>query len=118
MNKYDTELAIKLDWPLAGTKIHNARLSWRQWVASLPERYSAEEHQQRMEVTEARAEESGRVSYLDRAGKDTMRWPLPSTYLPYFRMSWMKWVDEVKGARDAAGHDEKGMPSPAATHAA
>jgi hypothetical protein len=96
-------------WPLPGTMLPHAHLSWGEWVT----RISEELPTVAPSTIEMAASEPDSIRYLEHyATMPTLpTWPLPATSLNNFRISWAEWVDNLTGASSSRPSQTPEKPS-------
>src|SRR5262245_42309911 len=108
--KTDTAVQSQLAWPLPGTQIAQAHLTWTQWLA----RQAAQVASARYQALAPRAKRQTRsTSSIMRYTAPHLTWPLPATQLPNARLTWVEWL-KTQYARSTAEQPRQGMPDLAA----
>jgi len=108
--KTDTAVQSQSAWPLPGTQIEQAHLTWTEWMA----RQAAQFASARYQALAPRAKHQTRsaTSIMEYAAP-RLTWPLPATQLPNARLTWLEWL-ETQSAHSSAGQSTQGMPDLAA----
>jgi hypothetical protein len=79
-------------WPLAGTKLPHAHLTWAEWILEQTAIRSSQQYMMPAAIRETLPAGHGLVSSLERGIAPTI-WPLPGTQLPHAHLTWTEWVD-------------------------
>jgi hypothetical protein len=85
-----TIMQSQLAWPLPGTRIAHAHLTWADWT-----------DQQAAQTAGARSlapkptglEQGSSVLYVERGAASPLTWPLAGTQLPNAHLTWAEWLD-------------------------
>jgi hypothetical protein len=108
----DTNSVLQLAWPLPGTLLTHAHLTWDEWVTRMAEELPS------VSVSAIRTASGvpDSIRYLEQntAVATLPSWPLPATGLPNFRISWAEWVDMLTGASSSRPSQTLETPSRAA----
>jgi hypothetical protein len=98
-------------WPLPGTLLSNAHLSWNEWSIRLSKEPAADS----FAAIRTASSEPDSIRYLEHHGTTTLpAWPLPATGLPNFRISWAEWVGVLTGASSSRPSQTPENPTRAA----
>jgi hypothetical protein len=102
----------QVGWPLAGTLLPHARLSWDEWVI----RMSKEPATVSLTAVRTVSGEPDFIRYLEQYATTTTlpAWPLPATGLPGFRIRWCDWVEMLNGTASSQPSHAQENPSRAA----
>lgn len=108
--KSDTAVQSQRAWPLPGTQIAQAHLTWTEWMA----RQAAQFAGARYQALASRAKRQMRSVFSVREyAAPRLTWPLPATQLPNANLTWLEWL-ETQSTRSSAGESTQGMPDLAA----
>ena len=100
----------QLAWPLLGTQVPNAHLTWIGWTARQAAQIASAGYQAL--APRAKHQTRSATSIIEHAAP-RLTWPLPATQLPNARLTWLEWL-ETQSARSPAGQSTQGMPDLAA----
>jgi hypothetical protein len=106
----DTAVQSQLTWPLPGTQIAQAHLTWSEWTARQATQVASARYQAL--APQAKHQTRSAISIIEYAAPRLI-WPLPATQLPNARLTWLEWL-ETQSARSSAGQSRQGMPDLAA----
>ncbi|MGO8950319.1 MAG: hypothetical protein ACLQUY_22200 [Ktedonobacterales bacterium] len=79
-------------WPLAGTKVPHAHITWAEWILKQAAIMSSRQYMMPAASRETLPVEHGLVISLE-CGIAPTTWPLPGTQLPHAHLTWVEWVD-------------------------
>lgn len=108
--KTNTVTQTQLAWPLPGTQVAEAHLTWVGWTARQAAQVTSASHQAR--APRAKHQTISATS-ITRYTAQRLTWPLPATQLPNARLTWANWL-KTQSARSTAGQPRQGMPDLAA----
>jgi hypothetical protein len=102
----------QFSWPLPGTLISHAHLTWNEWVIQM----SKEPATASLPAIRTASSEPDSIRYLEQHATTTTlpTWPLPATSLPRFRSTWAEWVEMLNGAASSRPSQAQETPSRAA----
>src|SRR5262245_39942191 len=108
--KTNTAAQSQLAWPLPGTQLAKAHLTWIEWTA----RQAAQIASARYQALPPRTKHQTRsaTSIIEHAAS-RLTWPLPATQLPNARLTWVEWL-KTQSAHSTAGQPRQGTPDLAA----
>jgi hypothetical protein len=86
----DTTTQSQLAWPLPGTHIAHAHLTWAEWITKQAANVASAHYVAPMPMG---LDQQSTVMYLARGGESHLTWPLPATKLPNAHLSWAEWLD-------------------------
>jgi hypothetical protein len=79
-------------WPLVGTKLRHAHLTWAEWILKQAAVMSSWQCMMPAASRETLPVGDSLVLSLERRTELTI-WPLPGTQLPHAHLTWVEWVD-------------------------
>jgi hypothetical protein len=95
----DTTRQHQFVWPLPGTKLPHAHLTWAEWVARQAATNSREQSAALAVPALTLSADQCSVRYLDVDATVHFVWPLPATQLPNAHLTWAEWLDvQANGA--------------------
>jgi hypothetical protein len=88
--KVDTTTTSRLVWPLSGTQIAHAHLTWAEWTDQQAVHIASAQY-----LASARTvlDQSRSVMYIERDAASRLTWPLPATQFPNARLTWTEWLN-------------------------
>jgi hypothetical protein len=104
--KSDTVVQSQRAWPLPGTQIAQAHLTWNEWMARQAAQFAGARYQAL--APQAKHQTRSAISIIEYAAP-RLTWPLPATQLPNARLIWLEWL-ETQSARSFGGQPRQGMP--------
>jgi hypothetical protein len=108
--KNNTASQSQLAWPLPGTQVVEAHVTWTEWTA----RQAAQVAGARYQAVAQRAKhQTISATSIMRYTAPRLTWPLPATQLPNARLTWIEWL-KAQSTRSTAGQPRQGMPDLAA----
>ena len=85
----DTTMPLPPIWPLPGTRMSHARLTWAEWTgrqaANLVDLHECG-------LIPTRGDQQTSVALFERAIATRLAWPLPATQLPNAHLTWTTWL--------------------------
>ena len=103
--KNNTASQSQLAWPLPGTQIAQAHLTWTEWMERQAEQFAGARYHAL--ASRAKHQTKSAFSVIEYAAP-RLTWPLPATQLPHARLTWLEWL-QTQSARSSAGESRQGM---------